>query len=134
MRPARWYVRCDGTGKELDRVDTWAGNLDPIKAAAVAEVRAIAEQKILAILPEYMQRNLTARAVELAVKNAGKGSDQFSADERAEWTAGQAKWNAIKAVRAASNAIEAQIAAIGDADALQACFETLRDNPLWPAE
>lgn len=67
------------------------------------DVKAEAYRRIVAVVPEYRQRNLIARATELL----RKGVDNWTADEQAEWDAGQAIWDQVKAIRAASDAIEA---------------------------
>jgi len=66
-------------------------------------VKAEAQRRIYAILPDWKQRNLTARAAELAIK----GQANWTTQEQAEYTAGQAVWDQIKAIRAASDALEA---------------------------
>jgi hypothetical protein len=72
----------------------------PVSADAV---KIEAYRRIVAICPEWRQRNLTARAAILA----DKGRALWSADERAAWDAGRALWDIIDAIRAASDAIEA---------------------------
>ncbi|MEQ8784174.1 MAG: hypothetical protein RIE06_31290 [Roseibium album] len=71
-------------------------------AITVDQVRTEAARRILAVCPEWKQRNLTARAAELAMK----GSANWATDEQAEVAAGQAIWDQIKAIRTASNALE----------------------------
>jgi hypothetical protein len=116
-------------------IDHWANiPLNTLKAALVADVKVLAQEKIVAILPEYMQRNLTARAAELAAVHAGLTPNNYPEPDRSEWMAGAAKWTKIKAIRAASNLIEAEIAALADRDALFAYSETLNTNPLWPQD
>lgn len=66
-------------------------------------VKQEAARRILAICPKWMQRNLTARAAELAIK----GPTNWTEQERAEHTAGQDIWDRIKLVRVKSNQIEA---------------------------
>ena len=66
-------------------------------------VKQEASRRILAICPDWKQRNLTARAAELAIK----GVDNWTAEEQAEHAAGQAIWDKVKAVRARSNELEA---------------------------
>ena len=66
-------------------------------------VKAEAHSRILAICPEWKQRNLTAQATLLAEK----GRSNWSADELAAWTAGEDIWTQIAAIRAASDTIEA---------------------------
>ncbi len=86
----------------------------------IAETKAEANRRILAILPEWKQRNYTARAVEKVA--AGEVGDD-------EWNAMSAAWSAIKAVRVASDAIEAEIAALTDE---QAGRYDVANNPGWP--
>jgi hypothetical protein len=73
-------------------------------AEMVVAVKAEAQRRIISIIPEWKQRNLTARAAELAIK----GVSNWTAEETSEYEAGQAIWNQIKAVRMASDALEAQ--------------------------
>lgn len=76
----------------------------PLPPATVEDVKEEAYKRIVAILPEWKQRNLTARAAELAAILAERS---WTNEERAEWGDGQAIWDQIKAIRAASNEIEA---------------------------
>jgi len=69
----------------------------------VAHVRAEAARRILAIAPEWKQRNLTAQAAILAEK----GRDNWTAAEEAAWTAGSAIWASVAVIRTASDVIEA---------------------------
>ena len=85
----------------------------------IAETKAEANRRILAILPEWKQRNYTARAVEKVA--AGEVGDD-------EWNAMNAAWTAIKAIRLASDAIEAEINALTDEQAGQ---YDVSANPLW---
>ena len=85
---------------------TWDGAayVPPVPAPVTAEnVKAEAMRRILAIAPEWKQRNLTAQAVVLAKK----GEANWTADEQAAWDAGEAIWTQIAAIRVASDAIEA---------------------------
>lgn len=84
----------------FDGIDfTFRPELNPTAEAVKAE----AQRRIYAILPDWKQRNLTARAAELAIK----GQANWTPEEQAEVTAGQAVWDQIKAIRAASDALEA---------------------------
>ena len=65
----------------------------------VAEINAEAQRRILAILPEWKQRNLTVRSVELL----RIGPPNWSPAEQAEADAIQAQWDRIKAIRDASD-------------------------------
>ena len=66
-------------------------------------VKQEASRRIITICPEWKQRNLTARAAELAIK----GVTNWTAEEQAEHAAGQAIWDQIKVVRARSDELEA---------------------------
>lgn len=66
-------------------------------------VKAEAYRRIVAICPEWKQRNLTAQATILAEK----GRANWTAEELAAWDAGEAIWQSIAAIRAASDVIEA---------------------------
>jgi hypothetical protein len=89
------------------------------RAALVARVKADAHTRIVAICPEWRQRNLTARAVLLA----DKGRANWTADELAAWDAGRALWDRVAAIRTASDAIEAQIGAATTHGGAQAAYQ-----------
>lgn len=75
--------------------------LADLKQAATDRVNALAGEKILSVYPDWKQRNMTARMVEL-VRDGQAGS-----------TEGQqlaAVWDWIKSVRAASNVANSAIA------------------------
>lgn len=86
----------------------------------IAETKAEANSRILAILPEWKQRNYTARAVEKVA--AGEVGDE-------EWNTMQTAWGQVNAVRTASDAIEAEIAVLSDVDAGN---YNVASNSLWP--
>ena len=71
--------------------------------ATVEMVKAEAGRRIIAICPEWKQRNLTAQAVQLAKK----GEANWTPEEQAAWDAGEALWNQIAAIRAKSDLLEA---------------------------
>jgi hypothetical protein len=78
---------------------------DYVPPAPTAEqVKAEAARRILARFPEWKQTNMLARGLEL--QHAYTERD-WTAEEQADADAMQAAWDWIKAVRAASNAIEA---------------------------
>jgi hypothetical protein len=80
-----------------------APSATPGAGPTVADVKDGAQSLIVAFCPEWKQRNLTARAAELAMK----GKENWTAEEQAEVATGQAVWDRIKAIRAASDALEA---------------------------
>lgn len=88
------------------------------RAARVASIKAEANRRILAIVPEWKQRNLTAQAAQLAER----GRENWTAEELAAWNAGLAIWAQVAAVRAASDAIEAMAEIPQD----------VADPALWP--
>ena len=55
------------------------------------------------VCPEWKQRNLTAQAAILA----DTGRDNWTAQDLADWNAGKLIWDAIDAIRAASDTLEA---------------------------
>lgn len=89
-------------------VQTWnvvnktAEEIAQYDAEMVTAVKAEAQRRIISIIPEWKQRNLTARAAELAIK----GVSNWTPEEQAEYEAGQSVWDSIKAVRTKSDALE----------------------------
>lgn len=94
-------------GRELFATIKASGNVaayvppepDPITAQ---QVKDEAYRRIVAICPEWKQRNLTAQAAILAEK----GRANWTAEEIAAWEAGEAIWSEIAAIRAKSDEIE----------------------------
>ena len=82
------------------------------------QVKAEAYRRISDICPEWKQRNLTAQAAILAEK----GRTNWTAEELTAWTAGEAIWASIAAIRAASDALELM-------NPIPADFT---DNSYWP--
>jgi hypothetical protein len=66
-------------------------------------VKAEAQRRIVAFVPEWKQRSLIAQAAILAEK----GRANWTADELAAWNAGSAVWGRVAVLRAASDALEA---------------------------
>lgn len=76
----------------------------PAEPAITADqVKAEAERRIIAIVPAWKQRNLTAQATILAKI----GEANWTPEQAAAWAAGEAIWSAVAAIRAASDVIEA---------------------------
>lgn len=75
----------------------------------IAEVKAEAQRRIYAILPQWKQANLTARGVEMNAKRIAGGT--LTQSEQDEMAAGFALWGKVKAVRTASNLVEQDIQA-----------------------
>lgn len=103
--PDAFVQQSPGPWSDDWRIVGGALTVDPIVPVITSEmVKAEAYRRIVAILPEWKQRNLTARAVELSMKVAGGSS--LTIDEQAEWDAGSALWQRIKVIRAKSDEIE----------------------------
>jgi hypothetical protein len=86
-----------------------------------ADVKGEASWRIAQRFPSWKQANMTARGVELTFKLAQ--GNALAPEETAEIAALQAAWDWIKAVRAASDALEAL-------DPIPADFA---DDARWPA-
>lgn len=69
----------------------------------IERVKTEAYRRIIAICPEWKQRNLTAQAAQLAKK----GESNWTPEEQAAWDAGEALWNQIASIRTKSGLIEA---------------------------
>ena len=98
----RWQRAVQGPLNKVDDVVTRGWIIEDIPAT-VEGVKAEAYRRIIAICPEWKQRNLTAQATQLAKK----GEANWTPEEAAAWAAGEAIWNQIAAIRAASDVIEA---------------------------
>ncbi len=91
------------TQPERDALDAkWAAGA---KGRKVAQIKAEAGRRILAVLPEWEQRNLTARSVELL--HIGKAA--WTTEEAAEAAAIDALWAGAKAIRSISDDLEASL-------------------------
>ena len=88
-----------------------AAALPAAQAVTRTAIKAAARQVILARYPEWMQANLTARAVELV--SLGEITSP-------EWQQLQSIWSWIKAVRAHSNLLEADVANCTTVEAVEA--------------
>ncbi|WP_421849893.1 hypothetical protein [Oricola sp.] len=73
-------------------------------AVTVDMVKDEARRRILALYPDWKQANMTARGVDLLNIESARA---LTSAESAEKTAIQAAWDAIKAIRAKSDEIEA---------------------------
>lgn len=80
------------------------------QAAKRLAIKTTARQIILSRYPEWRQANLTARAVELVSLGETSGP---------EWQQMQAIWGWIKAVRARSDLLEADVAACTTVEAVE---------------
>lgn len=96
-----------------------APSATPGAVPTAGDVKDAAYIRIVSLCPEWKQRNLTARAAELAMK----GPDNWTAEEQSEVVAGQAIWDQIKAIRVASDVIE---------ESPPASLAELNTDPRWP--
>jgi hypothetical protein len=104
---------------ERDKVvQRWTVTRKPIEQQLQA-VKDEARRRILARYPDWRQANMTARGVELVHAKTRK---EWTPEEQAEADALQAAWDWVKAVRAASDVIEA----------LQPIPVDFRDDKHWP--
>lgn len=75
------------------------------ESARIAQIKGAAHAHITVSLPEWKQRNLTARQLELVKKRALGQS--LSTDEQGQEVAIEAVWAWVKSVRAESDRLEA---------------------------
>ena len=76
----------------------------PAVAPTAFDVKMEAERRILARFPDWQQRNMIARGVDLLRKRVEGAT--WSAQEQAEADALQTAWDWVLAVRVASNELE----------------------------
>jgi hypothetical protein len=98
----RWQRAVQGPLTKAGDVVTRGWIIENVPAT-VEGVKAEAYRRIIAIVPEWKQRNLTAQAAQLAKK----GEANWTAEELAAWEAGQVLWDQVAAIRAKSDALEA---------------------------
>jgi len=90
--------------------------LDAAKAARIGDINEEAGARIIAIMPEYKQRNALALGLEMAT-TYGANPAYWPSAEQAIYAATSANWATIKSIRDASNiAVEAVTAAASNAD------------------
>lgn len=96
----------------------------PVEAITPAQVKAEANRRIVAIMPEYKQRNAIAFGLEMVLEH-GPDPANWPADMQNMNAAVQAQWAAIKLIRQRSDAIEVM-------DPIPQDFATNED--LWQAQ
>lgn len=114
QRDGVWYAGDAGAQAIIDAHDS----LPVLKTRKVAAVKAEARRRILALYPEWKQANLAARGTELVNLRTQRA---WTPTEQEEADAMQSAWDAIKAIRTASDRIEAEIQASSDWRAVAAC-------------
>lgn len=92
-------------GRQIWLGDRWSAPIDH----QIGVIKAEAMRRILAICPEWKQRNLLAQATVLLRKDVAN----WTPDDQAAWNAGEAIWQRIAAIRAASDTMEAELLAGG---------------------
>ena len=97
------------TGEAIQVVTT----LEEARREKGEEIKEEAYGRIVSILPEYKQRNYTARSAELLEK---KIDGTISQSEIDELTVMKAIWGEIKAVRDESNTLDAAVLAATTVD------------------
>lgn len=91
----RFYYE-DGSPKPIENV----------QAVFLSEIKATCKYEIYRVYPDWMQSNATARGVELTYVKAER---PLTPEEDAEVATFQTMWDDIKAMRAHSDALEAEM-------------------------
>lgn len=115
--------------EDINGVPTWVwseAGVECLRACRIAEVKAEAGRRILALYPTWKQANMNMRATELVDIRVDR---ELTTEETAERDALLAAAAWIKDVRAASDAIEAALP--DDAEGLCAFVASAADG--WPA-
>lgn len=73
----------------------------------VRNIKAEASRRIISIVPEWKQRNIIARGLEIARKMIRNGPNTLSPEEEAEEAAISALWTEVKRLRTVSDQLEA---------------------------
>lgn len=106
----------------------WDVDINAVKLAQCTETKRIAKNKIVAIVPEWKQRNRLARTSELLRKEQKGTITQAETDELDTM---ENEWNStIKPIRDASDLIEAEINGLLTVEDILAY--DVESNPLWP--
>ena len=103
--------------------------LTPALAAAILRVKEEAQRRIYIVLPAYKQTNLMAQGLQNAL-TFGPDSTKWPPDQQALKAYTDARWLRIKALRDASNSIEAKLNAMTDWQELEAYDATT--DASWP--
>lgn len=113
---------------DIDEVESHIWSIPDLRNMVVAETKAEAGFRINTLAPDFKQRNMIARGVELTDVVVGGGS--LTAPEVAEKAALQGAWDYVKAVRAASDTIEAEILASADPASIDVAGHAAWPDPL----
>lgn len=93
--------------------------LSDVKREASAQINRSASEKILAVYPDWKQRNMTARMLELVID---------SLQSSAEGLQLTAAWAWIKSIRSASNDANALVSLAADAAAVSAIVQSFQSD------
>lgn len=135
-QPSRHYTKgttsisFDGDKVIVDPNWAFVGLSVSVTKAKTA-IKDKAGELIVAVLPEWKQRNLTAQAVQLAIK----GQANWTAEDQAAFDAGNTLWKWVAATRAHSDTLEAEIDAIAagqGTDEEKAAFIVAWQDHDWP--
>ena len=87
------------------------------KEVKILQIKREAAERILEICPVWMQSNFNARANEL---NAILFERELNEQEAAEWHSMMGIWQAVKQIRADSNAAENVVKALDTVEEIEA--------------
>jgi hypothetical protein len=96
------------------------------RSQTVAAVKQEASKRILDRMPDFKQRNYLAFNIEMEKKE--RKGEVLTAEELALVAFTEGEWEFAKAIRSASNVIEAEIALLTDVEA--GVFD-VENHPLW---
>jgi hypothetical protein len=99
-----------------------------LKEEKKSQAKEEAYRRIIAILPEWKQRNYIAKSVELTEKKSA--GITLTSEEISILDAMKAMWTTIQQIRSASDNIETEIDALSTSEALEAY--NVEVNILWP--
>lgn len=124
----RWTVPNDPANRHHQLIAEWVaeGNTIPPYVAppsSAVQVKAECQRRILAVMPEYAQRN-TLAAGQAAVMQYGADPADWPPELQARQQAAMQAWAEIERLRARSNEIEAMDPIPAD----------LTDDALWAAQ
>jgi len=117
--------------EDVDGVPTWVWSEEGVatlRAFRIGQVKEVARNLILAVMNKDEQDNALALGQEMIYLH-GPDPATWPEERQTEYAAIMAKWSKIKAIRTASDAIEAALP--NDAEALIGF--NVADAPGWPA-
>ena len=112
-----------GAIREKTAQEKNAGAIDDL----IVDIKREAQDRIYVVLPAWRQANYTARSIELLEK---KGTDGLTVEEDGEIAFFKSQFELTKAIRAASNVIEAALIVSADPSAfnVSAAFDAALSN------